>query len=121
MITASEYIMSTEKIYITADQIKNTCTDRDSQETNINWLRDDEILSIETSDNTFLTKMKHIMERDPDNYKCYYYASNVDKKTGKVCAYVFEVSKKLLNFRVNSGRRELTEDEKIALKQRLKK
>ena len=61
------------------------------------------------------------MERDPANYKCYYYASNLDKKTGKVSAYVFEVSKKLLNFRVNSGRRELTEDEKIALRQRLKK
>lgn len=108
------------KIYITASEIQNTCTDRYSQETNINWLRDDEILAIETSDNTFLTKMKHIMERDPESYKCYYHSSNVDKKTGKVYSYVFEVSKKLLNFRVQSTRRELTEEEREALKKRLK-
>jgi len=108
------------KIYISASEIQNTCTDRDSQETNINWLRDDDILAVETSDNTFLTKMKHIMERDPESYKCYYHAGNVDKKTGKVYSYVFEVSKKLLNFRVQSTRKELTEEEKIALRKRLK-
>lgn len=113
--------MSTTRIYVTADQIGSVSTDRDSQETNINWLRDDQILSVETSDNTFVTKMKNIMERDPQNYKCYYYASNVDKKTGKVCAYVFEVDKKLLNFRVASNRKELTAEEKEALRQRLKK
>lgn len=108
------------KIYVTADQIKNTCTPRDSQETNINWLRGETVLSIETSDNTFLTKMRHVMERDPENYKCYYLENNMDRKTGKVSSYVFEVSIKLLNFRVNSGRRELTDEEKLALKQRLK-
>lgn len=108
------------KIYVTADEIQNTSTERDCQETNINWLRDDEILAIETSDNTFLTKMKHTMARDPESYKCYYLASNVDKKTGKVSSYVFEVNKKLLNFRVNSTRRELTEEEKNELRNRLK-
>lgn len=109
------------KIYVTPDQIKNTCTERYSQETNINWSRDDDILSIETSDGPFITKMKHIMERDPEHYKCYYYASNVDKKTGRVSSYIFEVNKKLLNFRVNCNRRELTAEEKIALHKRLKK
>lgn len=112
--------MKLNKVYITADQIRGTATERDCQETNINWLRDDEILAVETSDSTFVTKMKNIMERDPEHYRCYYYESNIDKKSGKVYSYVFEVDRKLLNFRVNSTRRELTEDEKEALKQRLK-
>ncbi len=110
-----------EKIYITVDQIESTCTDKQSQETNIGWVRDDEVIKIETSDNTFLTKMKNIMSRDPEHYKCYYYKSNVDKKTGKVYSYVFETDKKLLNFRVSSTRKELSDEEKQALHARLTK
>ena len=109
-----------KRIYVTADQISGIATDRDSQETNINWLRDDQILSVETSDITFVTKMKNIMQRDPENYKCYYIDTNVDKKTGKVYSYVFEVDKKLLNFRVQTTKKELSEEERIALRNRLK-
>ena len=109
-----------KKIYVTADQITGIATDRESQETNINWLRDDQIVSVETSDITFVTKMKNIMQRDPEHYKCYYIDSNLDPKTGKVYSYVFEVDKKLLNFRVQSTRKEMTTEEKEALKKRLK-
>lgn len=111
-----------EKIYITADQVKSTSTERYSQETNINWTRDDTKIQIETSDSTFITKMKHIMERDPEHYKCYYYSNNVDKKTGKVSHYVFEVDLKLLSFRVSlQEKKQLSEEEKKALSERLKK
>lgn len=108
-----------EKIYVTADQIGATATDKDSQETNITWLRNDNKIVISTSDNTFITKMKSTMQRDPDNYKCYYYEGNIDKKTGKVFAYVFEVDKKLLTFRVARITRELTDDERKQLAERL--
>lgn len=109
-----------DKVYITADEIVGTCTDRQSQETNIYWTRDDNTLQVETSDITFITKMKNTMQRDPDHYKCYYHKCNVDKETGKVFAYVFEVDKKLLSFRVSSPKRELSEEEKEVVKARLK-
>ncbi len=111
-----------DKIYVTPDELTSTSTDKWNQETNINWTRDQNIISIDSSDNTFITKMKHLMERDPKHYKCYYYAGNVDKKTGKPSNYVFEIDKRLLSFRVDTAKKkELTEDEKVALVARLKK
>lgn len=111
-----------DKIYVTPDQLTSTCTDKYDQETNISWARESDILYVDTSDSTFITKMKHVMERDPEHYKCFYYKSNVDKKTGKPFNYVFEVDKKLLTFRVgNAEKREYTAEEKKALAERLKK
>ena len=111
-----------DKIYVTPDQLVSTSTEKWSQETNISWTRDKNIVLVDTSDSTFITKMKHIMERDPEHYKCYYYASNIDRKTGKPSNYIFEVPLKLLSFRVgNAEKRELTAQEKIALAARLKK
>ena len=111
-----------DKIYVTPDQLVSTSTDKWDQETNISWTRGQDTISIDSSDNTFITKMKHLMERDPKHYKCYYYASNIDKKTGKPSNYVFEVPLQLLSFRVgNAEKRQLTEEEKLALAARLKK
>lgn len=111
-----------DKIYITPDELISTSTDKWDQETSINWTRGQNTISINSSDSTFITKMKHLMERDPKHYKCYYYASNIDKKTGKPSNYVFEIDKRLLSFRVNNAvKRELSESEKVALAERLKK
>lgn len=111
-----------DKIYITPDQLVSTSTDKWDQETSISWTRGQDTISIDCSDSTFITKMKHLMERDPKHYKCYYYKSNIDKKTGKPSNYVFEVPLKLLTFRVgNAEKRQLTEEEKVALAARLKK
>ena len=110
-----------KRVYVTADEIGSCATDRSCQETNISWVRDDEKISIETSDNTFITKMKNTMQRDPDHYSCYYYEGNVGKETGKVFAYIFETDKKLLNFRVNQKKRDYTEEEKKEMRERLKK
>ena len=111
-----------DKIYITPDELVSTSTDKWDQETNINWTRGQNTISIESSDSTFITKMKHLMERDPKHYKCYYYKSNIDKKTGKPSNYVFEIDKRLLSFRVDTAKKkQLTEEEKVELAARLKK
>lgn len=111
-----------DKIYVTPDQLVSTSTDKWDQETNISWTRDKDTVSVDTSDSTFITKMKHVMERDPEHYKCYYYQSNIDKKTGKPSNYVFEVPLRLLSFRVgNAEKRQFTPEEKVALAARLKK
>lgn len=111
-----------DKVYITPDQLKSTDVNKWDQETNIGWTRGQEIISIDSSDSTFITKMKHLMERDPEHYKCYYHKTNIDKKTGKPSHYVFEVPLKLLSFRVgNAEKKELTAEEKVELVARLKK
>ena len=111
-----------DKIYITPDKLVSTSTDKIDQETSISWIRGQNTISIDSSDSTFITKMKHLMERDPKHYKCYYYKNNIDKKTGKPSNYVFEVPLKLLTFRVGTAeKRQLTEEEKVALAARLKK
>lgn len=112
-----------EKVYITAEEIDTPCCDKDSQETSINWCRDEDIAQICSSDITFVTKMKNMMLRDPEHYRCYYYKSNLDKNSNRVICYCFEVPKSLLTFRVGSDRRgkNLSDEEKIERKNRLKK
>lgn len=111
-----------DRIYITPDQITSTSIAKQDQETNINWARNEEKIIIDSSDNTFITRIKHLMERDPAHYKCYYYSSNVNKKTGKPFNYIFEIDKRLLSFRVDlSKKKQLTVEEKVALAARLKK
>lgn len=111
-----------DKIYITPDELVSTSTDKWDQETSISWTRGQNTISIDSSDSTFITKMKHLMERDPKHYKCYYYKSNIDRKTGKPSNYVFEIDKRLLSFRVGlSEKKQLTPEEKKALAKRLKK
>lgn len=109
----------TEKIYITADQINRTAVEKSDQETNISWVRGDDIVLVETSDNTLITRLKSLMERDPEHYKCYYYSCNVCKQLGLVYNYTFEVHRKLLSFRVTSTNKEYTDEEKEALVKRL--
>lgn len=101
-----------EKIYITADEIDSVTCERECQETAINWLRDDDIIRVCSSDNTFITKMKRVMQKSPNEYKCYYYKSNIDKKTGKVANYFFEFDKSLISFRAKHSKQTLTEEQR---------
>ena len=114
-----------EKIYITHDQIEDIACDRSEQETSINWLRDDELALICTSDYTMVTKIARAMAKDPENYKCYYYETNRDKKTGRLGNYFFEVPKKLINLRSSAGKKKSnkvwTEEERKAVGERFKR
>ena len=114
-----------KKIYITdASQIETISCDRREQETAINWLRDDDIVEICTSDLTMVTKLARMVAKDPDNYKCFYYECNRDSETGKLGNYFFEVPKKLLSFRTGGEgktKKNLTADERKAIAERFKK
>lgn len=113
------------KIYITSDQIESVMCDRHEQETCINWLRDDDLMIICSSDNTFITKMKRVMERDPETYRCFYYEENRDKETGKLGNYFFEAPKSLLSFRSGAKKkrnsRNLSDEERKAIGERFRK
>ena len=114
-----------EKIYVTdASLIEAISCDRREQETCINWLRDDDIIQICTSDPTMVTKLAKMVEKDPESYKCFYYESNRDKDTGRLGNYFFELPKKLLSFRTFSekkSKRELSEEERKAIGERFRK
>ncbi len=104
--------MSEKKIYITADEIDVVTCETECQETTLNWYRSDKIIVVNSSDNTFITKMKRAMEKDSVNYKCYYYETNRDSKTGKLTNYFFEMPKELLCLRAERTKQELTEEER---------
>lgn len=110
-----------EKIYITPDQIDIVDCQKECQETTVNFLRDDTHMIICSSDNTFITSMKHVLEKDPENYKCYYYKNNIDPKTGRVGNYFFEAPKNLLVFRTIRKKREFSEEDRKKIGERLKK
>ena len=115
----------TQKIYVTdASQIESISCDRCEQETTINWLRDDSIIEICTSDLTMVTKLARMVEKDPDNYKCFYYECNRDKDTGRLGNYFFEIPKKLLSFRTggkSKSKKNLTADQRKAIAERFRK
>ena len=108
-----------KKIYVTAEEIQTPICEKESQETAINWLREEEKASICTSDPTVVTKLKNIMMED-DSYTCFYYSSNVDKVTGRPLVYQFECDKSLISFRRKVNKKELSEEEKLNIVKRLR-
>ena len=114
-----------EKIYVTdASQIESISCDRREQETAINWLRDDDIIEICTSDLTMVTKLARMVEKDPKNYKCYYYEGNRDRETGRLGNYFFEIPKKLLSFRTGGegkSKKNMTAEQRKAVAERFRK
>ena len=112
-----------DKIYITHDQIEDIKCDRAEQETAINWMRDDDIAVICTSDYTVVTRIAKAMAKDPVNYRCYYYEGNRDKETGRLGNYFFEVPKKLIAFRAEGTRKSRTysEEERKKIRERFVK
>ena len=109
-----------KKIYVDADHMLPVSCMKSEQETAINWLRSENKLTVCTSDLTFVTKLRNVMRRDPDNYKCYYLDCNV--KDGAVGNYFFEIPKNLITFRIGNGEREeLSLEESEELKARFVK
>lgn len=90
------------KTYITADKITSVRCEHDCQETVISWGRDESTATICTSDPTMVTKLKHIVERDPKNYKCFYYEHDIDKVSGYPVCLFFEIDPSLITFRTKS-------------------
>ena len=111
------------KIYITYDQIEDISCHRCEQETAINWMRDDDIAVVCTSDFTVVTRIAKAMAKDPDSYKCYYYEGNRDKETGRLGNYFFEIPKKLITFRSEREKTSsaMSEEKREQIRERFRK
>ena len=90
----------------------------DEQETTINFSRTDKEAELYTNDNTVLTKIKNMFNNDDCEWKL----KNVVKdKNGNVVGVFFIVPKKLISLRAKTMKSGLTDEQKRAAAERLKK
>ena len=99
------------------------CNDVDEQETVITFMRGDKCIQIYTSDNTMLTKLRKLVGTDESMYKVkdvQYMKKSEDADTERYPVGVtVEAPLNCLSLRAGK-KRELTEEEKEALRERMK-
>lgn len=95
------------------------------QETTISFSRTDRSVDIWTSDTTTMTKLDRLCEEAPENYKCIEEDSLIvppgSKAEPDIASKRYRISdKKLLSFRSKLVTRELTDEQKEVLRERMK-
>lgn len=83
------------------------------QEVCINFMRDEDFATIYTSDTTYMTKLDKLCKTSPDMY-------SLLSDTGRGKTYRVE-DKTLISFRAKKIKRELTEEQKLAAGERMRK
>lgn len=101
---------------ISIDDITATKCSAFEQETVIQISRNRDTASIWTSDNTQLTKIKHIMRKDPNSYVCTEVTKN---KLDEVVGYGFECPKNLISYRT-ATKRSVSDEQRQKASERLK-
>ena len=89
----------------------------DESEVCVTALKSEDVASIYTSDNVYLTKFKKLIEANPDVWKI---TKIVERPDGTISGVMLQAPKKCLSFR--SGKeteRSLSEDQKTELRERL--
>lgn len=90
----------------------------DEQETTINYSRTDKEAEVYTSDNTVLTKIKNMFNSDDCEWKL---KDVVKDQKGNIVGVFFVVPKKLISLRAKTMKSSLTDEQKQAAAERLKK
>lgn len=87
------------------------------QETVVNFERNTDKATVYTSDQTMLTKLHKLMEKNPKEWRL------IDKGRidGDVVSETFECPKRLISFRTSTASRVMTEEQREAAAERLKK
>lgn len=88
----------------------------DEQETTINLSRTEDKMSIWTTDNTMVTKLRALMIKNPKDYKLV----TVSTCNGAPAAYEFEAPKKFLSLRSGETTRVYTDEQRAAAAERLR-
>ena len=80
-------------------------------------LKSEDIANIYTSDNSYLTKFKKLIETNPDAWKI---TQVVERSDGTISGVMLQVPKRCLSFRAGKeAERSLSEDQKAELRERL--
>lgn len=114
-ITGGIFTMSEQKKNYTVDDLGVLVgIPTDEQETTINLSRAEDKMSIWTTDNTMVTKLRALMIKNPKDYKLV----TVSTCNGAPAAYEFEAPKKFLSLR--SAEKTQTEEQRAATAERMR-
>lgn len=109
--------MASKSGYLEIDEIEETRTSNtlsiSEQEVCINFMRDEDFATIYTSDTTYMTKLDRLCRTSPDMY-------SLIADTGRGKTYRVE-DKTLISFRAKKIKRELTEEQKLAAGERMRR
>lgn len=108
----------TKREYLTVDEMIAVRCSPEAQETTISMMRNENRVLIFTSDNTFITKLKRVMTKCPDNFKCS--VSGYDRNNNPV-GYFIEAPKKVLSIRTGSNKKCATSEQRAERAARMRK
>lgn len=92
-------------------------TPTDEQETIVQISRINGKATVYTSDTTMLTKLHKLMKKNPEEWRLVHQ----DTVNGEVVSETFECPKKLISFRASTSSRVMTEEQRQAAAERLRK
>lgn len=91
----------------------------EEMETTINFSRNEQAAVVWTSDTIMYTKFDKLCETAPDYYQCMEVQRDRD---GDIVGKLYRISDKaMLSFRAKKAKRELTEEQRAAIAERLKR
>ena len=93
----------------------------EEQETVVNFYRVDHRMSIYTSDQTMITKLMKLLKKSEQNEEAGYVLVREEKMSGRVVAIEVSAPKHLLSLRTPKKKRELSDEERQELAERMRK
>lgn len=105
-----------KKTYTVDDLVAFPNNPLDEQETSIVFERNSDKMTIWTSDNTIVTKLRGLMTKSPEKY----ILRSISTYDGQPVAYEVEAPKEFLSFRSVRVTRTMTEEQRIANSERMK-
>jgi hypothetical protein len=105
-----------KKTYTVDDLVAFPNNPLDEQETSIVFERNGDKMTIWTSDNTIVTKLRGLMTKSPEEY----ILRSISTYDGQPVAYEVEAPKEFLSLRSVRVTRTMTEEQRIANSERMK-
>lgn len=105
-----------KKTYTVNDLVAFPNNPLDEQETSIVFERNGDKMTIWTSDNTIVTKLRGLMTKSPEEY----ILRSISTYDGQPVAYEVEAPKEFLSLRSVRVTRTMTEEQRIANSERMK-
>ena len=88
----------------------------EEREVSIQFMTDSNIAHVYTSDYSYMTKLDKLCEKNPTEWKIEY----VNKNEGDIVGKQYTCPRKLISFRANTTKREMTDEQRLAAAERLK-
>lgn len=93
----------------------------EEQETVVSFYRTDHRMSIYTSDQTMITKLMKLLKKSEQNEESGYMLVREEKMNGRVVAIEVSAPKHLMSLRTPKKKRELSDEERQALSERMRR